>query len=96
MTNKQQLEQSVTPSLNVRNTFYSKPYAMRGRLNKMSQKYEIRRPHFEGKKESSCSMILPAKFVEHIGIEKGDYVRIYEENNRIIVERMANQVGTEK
>ena len=56
----------------------------------MSQKYEIRRPHFEGKKESSCSMILPAKIVDHIGIQKGDYVKIYEEQNRIIVERMAN------
>jgi antitoxin component of MazEF toxin-antitoxin module len=56
----------------------------------MSQKFEIRRPHFEGKNESSCSMILPAKIVEHIGIQKGDYVKIYEEQNRIIVERMAN------
>jgi antitoxin component of MazEF toxin-antitoxin module len=35
-------------------------------------------------------MILPAKFVEHIGIAKGNYVKIYEEQNRIIVERMAN------
>jgi hypothetical protein len=63
-------------------------------VNKLSQKYEIRRPHFEGKKESSCSMILPAKFVEHIGIQKGDYVRIYEEQNRIVVERMANQIDS--
>lgn len=60
----------------------------------MSQKYEIRRPHFEGKNEASCSMILPAKIVEHIGIEKGDYVKIYEEQNRIIVERMANRIDS--
>jgi formylmethanofuran dehydrogenase subunit D len=64
------------------------------KVNKLSQKFEIRRPHFEGKKESSCSMILPAKFMEHIGIQKGDYVRIYEEQNRIIVERMANQIDS--
>lgn len=57
----------------------------------MGQKYEIRRPHFEGKKESSCSVILPAKFVEHIGIMKGDYVRIYEEQNRILVERLTQE-----
>jgi hypothetical protein len=63
-------------------------------VNKLSQKFEIRRPHFEGKKESSCSMILPAKFVDHIGIQKGDYVKIYEEQDRIIVERMANQIET--
>jgi hypothetical protein len=58
----------------------------------MSQKYEIRHPHFEGKKEASCSVILPAKLVERIGIIKGDYVRIYEENNRLVIERMANQI----
>jgi antitoxin component of MazEF toxin-antitoxin module len=57
----------------------------------LSQKYEIRRPHFEGKKEASCRVILPAKFVEHIGIMKGDYVRIYEEQNRILVERLTRE-----
>jgi antitoxin component of MazEF toxin-antitoxin module len=36
-------------------------------------------------------VILPAKFVEHIGIQKGDYVRIYKEHNRILVERLSNQ-----
>jgi hypothetical protein len=74
--------------------YYKSSRRMTKTVNKLSQKYEIRRPHFEGKKESSCSMILPAKFVEHIGIQKGDYVKIYEEQNRIIVERMANQIDT--
>ena len=55
----------------------------------MSQKYEIRHPHFEGKKEASC---LPAKLVERIGNIKGDYVRIYEENSRLVIERTANQI----
>jgi bifunctional DNA-binding transcriptional regulator/antitoxin component of YhaV-PrlF toxin-antitoxin module len=42
-------------------------------------------------KEASCRVILPAKFVEHIGIMKGDYVRIYEEQNRILVERLTRE-----
>jgi hypothetical protein len=70
------------------------PQHMTIEVNKLSQKYEIRRPHFEGKKESSCSMILPSKFVGHIGIQKGDYVRIYEEQSRIIVERLSNQIDS--
>jgi antitoxin component of MazEF toxin-antitoxin module len=62
------------------------------KVNKLTQKYEIRRPHFEGKKEASCSLIVPAKFVDCIGLVKGDYVKLYVDNNKIWMERMANQI----
>jgi bifunctional DNA-binding transcriptional regulator/antitoxin component of YhaV-PrlF toxin-antitoxin module len=58
----------------------------------LSQKYEIRRPHFLGNKEASCRVILPAKLVECVGIMKGDYLRIYDQDNKLVIERMANQV----
>jgi hypothetical protein len=60
-------------------------------INNLSQKYEIRHPHFLGKKETSCSLIVPAKFVDCIGLVKGDYVKLYVDNDRIWMERIAQE-----
>ncbi len=46
------------------------------KLNNLSeQKFVVRKPHFEGRDEMSCSVILPKNFVKSMNIEKGDYVR---------------------
>ena len=37
--------------------------------------------------EQSFSLILPKQYAVNLGIRKGDYVRVRQENRRIIVER---------
>jgi ABC-type lipoprotein release transport system permease subunit len=37
--------------------------------------------------ESSFSIVLPKSFAMDLGIGKGDFVTVYMENNKIIVER---------
>lgn len=37
--------------------------------------------------ESSFSIILPKIFATNIGIKKGDYVDVYQEGHKIIIEK---------
>jgi len=37
--------------------------------------------------DCSFSVVLPKDFALDLGIEKGDYVKVYKENNKIIIEK---------
>jgi antitoxin component of MazEF toxin-antitoxin module len=37
--------------------------------------------------ESSFSVILPKSYATHLGIGKGDFVKVSQEENRIIIEK---------
>ncbi|MDN5845733.1 MAG: AbrB/MazE/SpoVT family DNA-binding domain-containing protein [Candidatus Nitrosocosmicus sp.] len=37
--------------------------------------------------ESSFSVILPKLFASNLGIEKGDFVEVYQEDNKIIIQK---------
>ena len=37
--------------------------------------------------DSSFSLVLPKQMAVRIGIEKGDFVKVHEENNKIIIEK---------
>jgi len=40
-------------------------------------------------KEQSLAVTLPKKYVDNLGIEKGDFVKIHQESNRIIIETVS-------
>jgi bifunctional DNA-binding transcriptional regulator/antitoxin component of YhaV-PrlF toxin-antitoxin module len=37
--------------------------------------------------EQSFSIVLPKSYALHLGIGKGDFVRIHEEDNKIVIEK---------
>ena len=37
--------------------------------------------------EQSFSIVLPKSYAVHLGIGKGDFVKIHEENERIVIEK---------
>ncbi|MDH3617567.1 MAG: AbrB/MazE/SpoVT family DNA-binding domain-containing protein [Nitrosopumilus sp.] len=37
--------------------------------------------------DSSFSVVLPKQFATSIGISKGDFVKVYQNENRIIIEK---------
>jgi bifunctional DNA-binding transcriptional regulator/antitoxin component of YhaV-PrlF toxin-antitoxin module len=52
----------------------------------MSTDYEFRKVQgLVG--ESSFSIILPKSYAIHLGISKGDFVKVREEENKIIIEK---------
>jgi antitoxin component of MazEF toxin-antitoxin module len=40
--------------------------------------------------EQSLSIVLPKSYALHLGLGKGDFVKVHEEENRIIVEKAEN------
>lgn len=36
----------------------------------------------------SLSVVLPKAFVQNLGIQQGDFVKVYPENNRIVIEKV--------
>jgi len=38
--------------------------------------------------ESSFSVVLPKRFATSIGITKGDFVKVHQEQNKIIIEKV--------
>ncbi|MGC2428731.1 MAG: hypothetical protein WA421_16980 [Nitrososphaeraceae archaeon] len=43
----------------------------------MSQAYEIRKIHHEGKNRVSRGIVIPLKFLKELNLNHGDYVKIY-------------------
>jgi hypothetical protein len=82
MTNKNYFRNSKQETLKANKSWLHTLW----KLNNLSeQKFVIRKPHFEGRDEMSCSVILPKNFVRSMNIEKGDYVRFtYHESERHI------------
>lgn len=59
------------------------------RLNRLSEMmFDVKKVHFEGKNEASCSIILPHKYVDQIGIVKGNYMKIHLEQDKIWMQKI--------
>lgn len=55
-------------------------------VNSMSEVIEIRRVQdYSG--ERSLTIVLPKIFSERLRIEKGDFLKVHLENNRLILEK---------
>ena len=40
--------------------------------------------------DQSLSIVLPKSYALHLGLEKGNFVKVYEEKNKIVVEKAEN------
>ncbi len=55
-------------------------------MNISNSKHEIRKVQgLLG--ESSFSVILPKSYAVNLGIGKGDFVKVYQEDNKIVIEK---------
>ena len=54
---------------------------------------EIRRIHFLGEEDCTCRVVIPSRFVKHLGIAKGTYLKMSldEQTDKITVEKLDSQ-----
>ena len=58
-----------------------------------NRRTDVKRTQFEYRKvqsilgDVSFSVVLPKSYAAHLGIGKGDFVKVYQQKNRIIIEK---------
>jgi antitoxin component of MazEF toxin-antitoxin module len=50
--------------------------------------FHVKKVHFEGSAGNTCGITIPRKMALAMGIQKGDYVKLSQSTNGIMVERM--------
>jgi hypothetical protein len=50
---------------------------------KLSELYELRKVHEHGRNCASLGVVIPHRFLAEMKITKGDYLKFYQEQNKI-------------